>query len=213
MGYFHDRLRTSIGISRDRRHEKIARLGTDPTINIRGFVDAAGMLLPEGAAIPVFDINEQWSTNQSYGAVLRVLPWLSFTGAWLESRQFSENLATDLNGLPFPGLGGKGIDAGVRVNILDGRVTVAVKQGIDGGSQLGHIGPMSAIAKSRIDPELKRQAEGVLEEIGLKPRAALELFYKQIIKRRAIPFPVQADAPEDEVLSPAARRNELADQF
>ena len=32
------------------------------------------------------------------------------------------------------------------------------------------------IAKSRIDPELKRQAEAVPEEIGLKPRAALELF-------------------------------------
>ena len=72
---------------------------------------------------------------------------------------------------------------------------------------------MSAIAESRIDPELKRQAEAVLEEIGLKPRAALELYYKQIIKRRAIPFPVQADSPEDEVLSPAARRNALVDEF
>jgi addiction module RelB/DinJ family antitoxin len=79
--------------------------------------------------------------------------------------------------------------------------------------RLGHIGHMSAIAKSRIDPELKRQAEAVLEEIGLKPRAALELFYKQIIKRRAIPFPVQADGPEHDVLSPAARRNKLADEF
>ena len=78
---------------------------------------------------------------------------------------------------------------------------------------LGHIGSMSAVAKSRIDPELKRQAEAVLEEIGLKPRAALELFYKQIIKRRAIPFPVQADSPEDDVLSPAARRNKVADEF
>lgn len=67
--------------------------------------------------------------------------------------------------------------------------------------------------KGRIDPELKRQAEAVLEEIGLKPRAALELFYKQIIKRRAIPFPVQADSPEDEVLSTAARRTKLADEF
>ncbi len=84
---------------------------------------------------------------------------------------------------------------------------------VDSRSHWGHNGYMSAIAKSRIDPELKRQAEAVLEEIGLKPRAALELFYKQIIKRRAIPFPVQADSPEDEVLSPAARRNELADQF
>ena len=72
---------------------------------------------------------------------------------------------------------------------------------------------MSAIARSRIDPELKRQAEAVLDEIGLKPRAALELFYKQIIKRRAIPFPVQADAPEEEVLRPAASRNALADEF
>jgi addiction module RelB/DinJ family antitoxin len=84
---------------------------------------------------------------------------------------------------------------------------------IDEGTHLGHIGSVSAIAKSRIDPELKRQAEGVLEEIGLKPRAALELFYKQIVKRRAIPFPVQADVPEDEILSPAARRNGLADEF
>ena len=55
---------------------------------------------------------------------------------------------------------------------------------------------MSVIAKSRIDPELKRQAEAVLEEIGLKPRAALELFYKQIIKRRAIPFLSKQTAPK-----------------
>jgi addiction module RelB/DinJ family antitoxin len=72
---------------------------------------------------------------------------------------------------------------------------------------------MSVITKSRIGPELKRQAEAVLEDIGLKPRAALGLFYKQIIKRRAIPFPVQADSPEDDILSPAARRNHLADEF
>jgi len=84
---------------------------------------------------------------------------------------------------------------------------------IDTGPHLGHIGHMSAIAKSRIDPELKRQAEAVLAEIGLKPRAALELFYHQIIKRRAIPFPVQADSPEDDILSPAVRRNKLADEF
>jgi len=41
----------------------------------------------------------------------------------------------------------------------------------------------------------------------------LELFYKQIIKRRAIPFPLQADNPEDEVLSSVVRRNKLADEF
>ena len=72
---------------------------------------------------------------------------------------------------------------------------------------------MSGKSKNRIDPELKHQAEAVLEAIGLKRDAALELFYKQIIKRRAIPFPVQADSPEEEVLSPAVRRNALADEF
>ena len=72
---------------------------------------------------------------------------------------------------------------------------------------------MTAIVKSRIDSELKRQAEAVLDEIGLKPRAALELFYKQIINRRAIPFPVKADCPEDEILSSTDRRNALADEF
>ncbi|MEO6244784.1 MAG: TonB-dependent receptor plug domain-containing protein [Opitutaceae bacterium] len=124
-GYFKDRLRTSIGLSRDRWHQKIARLGTHAATGIRGFVDANGAVLPEGAPIPVFDINEQWVTNQSYGAVLRVLPWLSFTGAWLESRQFSDNLGTDLNGRPYPGLGGKGVDGGARLNFLDGRITVS----------------------------------------------------------------------------------------
>jgi DNA-damage-inducible protein J len=72
---------------------------------------------------------------------------------------------------------------------------------------------MTAVLKTRIDPKLKRQAEAILAEIGLKPRTALELYYKQIVKRRAIPFPVQADSPEDEMLSPAARRNAIADEF
>ena len=80
-------------------------------------------------------------------------------------------------------------------------------------SHLVQFGTMIAIVRSRIDSELKRQAEAVLDEIGLKPRAALELFYKQIIKRRAIPFPVKADGPEEEILSSADRRNALADEF
>jgi hypothetical protein len=48
--------------------------------------------VPEGADIPTFEANEKWVTNQTYGAVLRVLLWLSFTAAWLESYQFSDNV-------------------------------------------------------------------------------------------------------------------------
>jgi hypothetical protein len=32
-----------------------------------------------------------------------------------------------------------------------------------------------------------------------------------MVKRRAIPFPLQADSPENEVLGPAKRRTELWD--
>jgi addiction module RelB/DinJ family antitoxin len=47
---------------------------------------------------------------------------------------------------------------------------------------------MSEIARSRIDADLKRKAEAVLEEIGVRPRAALEMFYAQIIKVGGLPF-------------------------
>jgi addiction module RelB/DinJ family antitoxin len=74
---------------------------------------------------------------------------------------------------------------------------------------------MSTTARSRIDAGLKREAEAVLKEIGLTPRAALEMFYSQLVKLRALPFrpsafPVleeygatleQADAAEAAVIS------------
>jgi len=72
---------------------------------------------------------------------------------------------------------------------------------------------MSVTANSRIDPALKRQAEAVLKEIGLPHRVALELFYKQIILRRAIPFTVPDECPEDLLLSSASRRNAIAEEF
>ena len=47
---------------------------------------------------------------------------------------------------------------------------------------------MSEIARTRIDGTLKKEAEKILAEIGLKPRTALELFYTQIIKLHGLPF-------------------------
>jgi hypothetical protein len=51
------------------------------------------------------------------------------------------------------------------------------------------------------------------KKIGLKPQQPLELICKQIVKRGATPCPIQANSPEDLVLSPAGRRNKLADEF
>ena len=46
----------------------------------------------------------------------------------------------------------------------------------------------TATAQVRLAPTLKLQAEGVLEGMGLSPSSAIELFYKQIIAFKGLPF-------------------------
>lgn len=76
---------------------------------------------------------------------------------------------------------------------------------------MDHSGWVRAGLESNIYSDMKTQADAVLREIGMDPREALELFYTQIVKCRALPFPLEPTTPEDEVLSPATRRNALAD--
>lgn len=65
----------------------------------------------------------------------------------------------------------------------------------------------------RVDKRLLREASAVTEEIGTTPGEVVRLLFKQMVKRRAIPFPLQADAPEDDVLSSPARRAKLWDEM
>ena len=51
------------------------------------------------------------------------------------------------------------------------------------------------------------------EEIGIAPGELVRVFFKQLVKRRAVPFPLQADELEDEIFTSAKRRNALADEF
>jgi addiction module RelB/DinJ family antitoxin len=76
---------------------------------------------------------------------------------------------------------------------------------------------MSAVTteefRVRIDKVLVRQAKRVAAEIGTTPGDVVRLVFAQMVKRRAIPFPLQADSPEDEVLGPPARRGQIWDQM
>ena len=47
---------------------------------------------------------------------------------------------------------------------------------------------------ARVEPELKEQAEAVLNEIGLPMSNAIGLFLRQIIIQRGIPFDVKLPA-------------------
>lgn len=63
----------------------------------------------------------------------------------------------------------------------------------------------------RLERGLIRRANKVAQEIGTTPGEIVRMMFTQMVKRRTIPFPLQADSPESEILSPARRRSEMWD--
>ena len=124
--YFKGRLHTSLGLSRDRFHQKSGTTGNLPGTNELTFLDANGALLPPDTKhFPVFEFSKQWATTHTYGGVFKVTPWLSLSGAYLQSSQFTDNLFNDIYGGPLGPLRGKGHDLGARFTLLNGKVSIA----------------------------------------------------------------------------------------
>ena len=46
----------------------------------------------------------------------------------------------------------------------------------------------TSTARALIDPEVKKQAEAILKELGLSVSKSFELFYRQVIAQRGLPF-------------------------
>lgn len=46
----------------------------------------------------------------------------------------------------------------------------------------------SATARALIDPVVKKEAENILKDLGLSVSNAYELFYRQVIANRGLPF-------------------------
>lgn len=42
-----------------------------------------------------------------------------------------------------------------------------------------------------IDDELKNEAEDIIDQLGLTPKTAITVFYKQILEQGKIPFPIE----------------------
>ena len=49
----------------------------------------------------------------------------------------------------------------------------------------------SAMIHARIEPELKKEVEDIFKKLGLNTTEAVELFYRQIALRKALPFRVE----------------------
>jgi DNA-damage-inducible protein J len=61
---------------------------------------------------------------------------------------------------------------------------------------------------TRIDPDLKAEAQGILSALGLSQTDAITMFFRQIVLRRGLPFDVRV--PND-VTTAALRAVEAGD--
>jgi DNA-damage-inducible protein J len=48
----------------------------------------------------------------------------------------------------------------------------------------------TATVRARIEPHLKKEAEHLLEDLGLSATEAITLFYRQVTLRKGLPFDV-----------------------
>lgn len=123
--YLGGRLHTSVGLSRDYfRSNRSAGNGTDPVTGETYFVGVDGVRIPasENPDVPVFRFSRLYGTNQTYGGVFRVLPWLSLGAGYFESSLFTDSNSSDLLNRPRAQRTGEGTDYSLRLNTPDNRL-------------------------------------------------------------------------------------------
>lgn len=60
---------------------------------------------------------------------------------------------------------------------------------------------MASVSTSiKIDPELKKEAQEILDTFGLTLTGAINIFLRQVVREQAIPFRVGNPFPNDETL-------------
>lgn len=130
--YFQGRVRSSVGLSREHWLQSASAPTRADTTNFNEhrFVAHDGSLIPNDGlrrlTVPVRPFANDWSTNQTYGAVWHARPWLSLTAGYFESSQFSDNYGTDLTGGALLPLTGEGVDLSARFKLFRGRVEATI---------------------------------------------------------------------------------------
>jgi antitoxin component of RelBE/YafQ-DinJ toxin-antitoxin module len=72
---------------------------------------------------------------------------------------------------------------------------------------------MTELFRCRVDGALLAEAKRVADEIGTDCGVLVNLMFKQLVRRRTVPFPLMADSAEDEILSPPRRRAVMLDEM
>jgi antitoxin component of RelBE/YafQ-DinJ toxin-antitoxin module len=76
-----------------------------------------------------------------------------------------------------------------------------------------HTWSMTELFRCRVDGELLADAKRVAEDIGTDCGVLVNIMFKQLVKRRTVPFPLMSDSAEDEILSPPGRRAAMLDEM
>ena len=70
--------------------------------------------------------------------------------------------------------------------------------------------PKSSAMTIRIDPEIKTQADSVLQYLGMTTSEAVTIFLRQVVLNNGIPFPVTAPTYNDETIAALREAESIA---
>ena len=90
-------------------------------------------------------------------------------------------------------------------SVLDGEETL-----LQSGAVMSSV--RTTTARARIRPDIKSEAESILHALGLSASTAFDLFYRQIIMNRGLPFDVRIPN-ETTVKAVEAARKGRGDKF
>ncbi len=150
--FFSGRLHTSAGVSRDyfrqnraRAPITVAATGETQLVDLqnRPILDAAGY------NVPYEPFNRTYATNQTYGGVFRLLPWVSLGGGYFESSLFTDSVSFELTGKPRLPRTGEGHEFSLRFNFLDDRINATVTR-FQTTSENNALG-LSAVAQTELN--------------------------------------------------------------
>ena len=86
---------------------------------------------------------------------------------------------------------------------------------LDNVAEMEQCWPMKTeTVRARVDSELKRESEEVLESLGLTTTEAIRIFLHQVRLRRGLPFPVlrpETRFEVEDILYPAEKRAKALD--
>ena len=127
--FLKERLHTSVGVGRDYFRQNRSRNNvTNAATGEVQLVDLSGAVIanPGNFNFPVAPVVRTYATNQTYGGVLRVLPWLGLGAGYFESTLFTDSAGTDLRGLAREPRTGEGHEFSLRFTPFGDRISATL---------------------------------------------------------------------------------------